>query len=425
MVLALCLLGSTVLAYGEAKALAPTLARGQAETYLRAFREYTRPEYGPPSKAVLEQLLDEHSSGGLRALTLLDPPHGVELAVGHPALSDRAEGLAPGQLHFESGRVLMVAPPPPLPPPPGAPPPPPDGTTAAPPRHPPAPHLGRGPGPPPLSPHPGQARLILEFEPLAAERLTTRAQVTLLFGIVASVLLVAAATVLWRLLLRGDRGRRLLEEQRQLARLGEMSSVLAHEIRNPLAAVKGHAQLLAEQTVADSRARERVDIVVEEVLRLERLTTDLLAFARSGTIDRQDAAPARILERAAERVDGGRIEIDVDEAPERWPLDGARMEQVLENLLRNAVQASAAGELITAAVTSNDDELIFAIRDRGPGIAPADRGRIFQPFHTTRTRGTGLGLAVAHRIVEQHGGRIEVTSPTGGGALFQVFVPQR
>jgi two-component system sensor histidine kinase HydH len=118
-----------------------------------------------------------------------------------------------------------------------------------------------------------------------------------------------------------------------------MSAVMAHEIRNPLASLKGHAQLLAEE-VPEGKPRARVNRVVDEAVRLERLTNDLLAFARSAEVKLAPVSPAELLAAAAAGVTRGRVQLDAAGAPALFPLDGPRMQRVLANLLDNAADAS-------------------------------------------------------------------------------------
>jgi two-component system sensor histidine kinase HydH len=265
--------------------------------------------------------------------------------------------------------------------------------------------------------------LVLEFEPIGVVELKRRALVGLWLSSGAAALLMSAALVLWQLGRRSDRMQAELAKQRHLATLGGMSAVLAHEIRNPLASLKGHAQLLAEKT-EDPKMGERVRRVVDEALRLESLTNDLLDFAKSGAVDRAPTSPAAILDAAVEATCPARVERSVAGAPDSWPLDAARMEQVLINLLENAMDATKNGQKVSAAVEARGRELVYVVRDRGPGVPPAERARIFEPFHTTKLRGTGLGLAVVRRIVELHGGRVEVDDAPGGGAEFRVRIPR-
>jgi two-component system sensor histidine kinase HydH len=163
--------------------------------------------------------------------------------------------------------------------------------------------------------------------------------------------------------------------------------------------------------------------VVREAVRLEQLTADLLSFVRSEQVDRRDVDPAGVLEAAVDEVGAERIAIDATSAPGRWPLDARLMQRVLANLLRNALQASPDGTA-EATLSAENGQLIFRVRDHGEGIASTERERIFEPFFTTRLRGTGLGLAVASRIVALHRGTITQTNHPDGGALFSVVIPR-
>jgi two-component system sensor histidine kinase HydH len=266
--------------------------------------------------------------------------------------------------------------------------------------------------------------IVIEFEPLVARQLSAQAARALGLGVLAAVGLTAVALLFSRQLLRREAAERRLEEQRRLAVLGEMSSVIAHELRNPLASLKGHAQLLAERLPADSRERSKAERIVLEAERLETLSGDLLDFSRSGPIDRTDADPAALLRAAADAVDASRIVLSAEGAPRRFPLDAERVRQALTNLLQNAVQASPAGAPASASVAAEGDLLVYTVSDRGAGIPAADVERIFEPFYTTRPRGTGLGLAVAQRIVHMHGGTLTAANRPDGGASFRVAIPR-
>jgi two-component system sensor histidine kinase HydH len=252
-------------------------------------------------------------------------------------------------------------------------------------------------------------------------RLEEASQRTLAIGSLSALAVVVLAAWVWRSTRRHQEMEREADQARHLAALGEMSAVLAHEIRNPLASLKGHAQLLAE--LADARTEGRVRRVIDEALRLERLTNHLLDFARSGTVQPVPTSPAEVLEVALRASAPERIEVDSGSAPATWSLDGARLEQVLINLLDNALQVTPADRKVTARVAAHDGELVFEVRDHGPGVPPDQRERIFEPFHTTKVHGTGLGLAVARRIVTLHGGSIEIEDAPTGGAIFRVRLP--
>lgn len=288
------------------------------------------------------------------------------------------------------------------------------------------------PGPPRRREPPGEMGIgfvTIEFEPVGTHELAQRALLGLWLAIAAAGLLTTAALILWRTGRRGEALRVQFEQQRHLASLGTLSAVLAHEIRNPLASLKGHAQLLLEkaQGAGDERALARTQRVVDEALRLEALTHDLLAFARSGSIRPVATEPGPWIQAIVAALPpewAHRCELELHQAPKSWLLDPDRMRQVLFNLIENALDATPAAERITVTVEQQADHLLLAVRDRGPGIPASARAEVFEPFHTTKQHGTGLGLAVARRLVALHGGEIVIGDAQGPGAIFQVRLPK-
>ncbi|MDE3216449.1 MAG: two-component sensor histidine kinase, partial [Gemmatimonadota bacterium] len=266
--------------------------------------------------------------------------------------------------------------------------------------------------------------LAVEFEPVVAEQLAGESMSTFVLSALIAAGLLGAAFMFWRLSAQQELAERRFEEQRRLSALGEMAGVMAHEIRNPLASLKGHAQLLAERMSGDHPDRRRVERVVHEAERLEALTTDLLDFVRSGPIDVKSADPAALVAAWAEEVAPGGLTVHAEGAPAAWPLDAARLRQAVTNVMRNALQATAPGTRPDVTVQERDGRLEIAVRDFGPGIAPGDEERIFAPFYTTRATGTGLGLAVAQRVAQLHGGTITAANHPGGGAVFRLTVPR-
>lgn len=226
---------------------------------------------------------------------------------------------------------------------------------------------------------------------------------------------------------------RSLQEQAEradrLKRLGEMAAGVAHEIRNPLNGIEGFASLLARDLPAESKHARWAQSVVDGVRDLNRTVSGLLEFTRARRIERRAVAPTVLaagcveLLRAEERP-GIVIELD-----DRWPggelaLDGPQVKQVLLNLLQNAVHALAerepSGGRVVLAVEPDGAGVVFTLDDDGPGVPPAERARIFTPFHTTREQGTGLGLAISLTIAQLHGGTIEIGDSPLGGARFTV-----
>ncbi|MDQ3365512.1 MAG: HAMP domain-containing histidine kinase [Myxococcota bacterium] len=263
-------------------------------------------------------------------------------------------------------------------------------------------------------------RVLIELEPVQAETLRSAVTVTLGIGALAAASLLGVAIVLVRREARRNAEDREREHERRLASLGEMSAVLAHEIKNPLASLKGNAQLLASMLPTGEKARLKAERVVDEAVRLEQLTNDLLQFVRTGAIRRNPTDPGALVRDAAASV-AGEITVDTSAAPRTWSLDQARIREVIINLVDNAV---AAGPPVHVTVRHADRALVIDIADRGAGIAEEDREKIFEPFFTGKTQGTGLGLAVVRRVIDLHGGRITVLANPGGGALFRAEIPE-
>ncbi len=223
-----------------------------------------------------------------------------------------------------------------------------------------------------------------------------------------------------------------LQERARLAALGQMAAGLAHEIKNPLGAIKGAAQLLAEEAPERRTSDEFVSIILEEVERLDRVVGSVLDYARPPPAQLGKVELGATIERTLAVVRSSReYQTRFTCALETSPLwvhaDPEQLKQVLINLLRNGAQAmSGEGEMEVTACRRSRGASSFieiAITDHGPGIPDTARGSLFVPFFTTKPTGTGLGLAITQRIVETMGGRIEVRSEIGVGATFTVVLP--
>ncbi|MDB4970530.1 MAG: multi-sensor signal transduction histidine kinase [Myxococcales bacterium] len=221
-----------------------------------------------------------------------------------------------------------------------------------------------------------------------------------------------------------------VQRAEQLAAVGRLAAGIAHEIRNPLAAISGSIELLSQtQTGEGAREnRELMSIVIREVERLNGLITELLEFARPRSMETQrlDAAATmaemlRVFEND-KRLGGARVELLADDAVE-VDADPAQLRQVVWNLLRNAAEA-APDQPIVVEVRGNGAFVKLTVRDRGPGISEEHRARLFEPFFSTKEGGTGLGLATVHRIIEEHKGSVEIDCPTGGGTAITVRLPR-
>lgn len=423
--LGLALLVASLAGYRSALSALPAVSRGQADALVNAAARTQWPT-GLWSESALDQVVEEEKDGGLRCIAAFDERLrtvtvvGQCLVSGEEALRQEIRSMKPTEVREAGERLRAIGQVPPGWP--GRPPGPDPGHR--PPRHVPGVRGDRrGPPPAPPGSRGRPAPLFVEFEPLLTRNLAQTAERNLLVGAAASFTLAVAALVLWRLSVRASRVQAAIQAEQRLAALGEMSAVLAHEIRNPLASMKGHAQLLVEQIPESERGHAKASRLVTEIRRLERLTSDLLSFVRARGIERSPVDPREPLRAAAEEL-GDAVDLQLDGAPSRWSLDAEAMRRALANLLQNAAQASPDGSVPTAAVRAEGSRLVYAVGDRGPGVPPHERARIFEPFHTTKTRGTGLGLAVTRRIVESHGGRIWVEDGPEGGALFRLELPR-
>ena len=231
---------------------------------------------------------------------------------------------------------------------------------------------------------------------------------------------------------------RRMQERDRLAALGQMAAGLAHEVKNPLGAIKGAAQLLAESPEdeeVDPTTREFVSIIIEEVDRLDRVVGSVLDYARPrgtsfGPFDLNAVARRTLQVIAQERRDECTIATDLASTLPPVHGDAEQLRQVLINLVRNAMQAMGGCGRVTVRTRerpSSPDSawrwVEVSVADEGPGISLDVQQSLFVPFFTTKEKGTGLGLAISQRMVEEMGGRIEVASQPGFGSTFTVILP--
>jgi PAS domain S-box-containing protein len=228
-----------------------------------------------------------------------------------------------------------------------------------------------------------------------------------------------------------------------LAAAGRMAVGLAHEIRNPLGAIRGAVQLLSHELGADSRLQEYTTVLLTEVDRVNRIIEMLLDLARPGAIRPVPLNLHQLLERVAllseESARGKGVTLVRRYDPSLPPIlgDEDRLVQVFHNLVRNALEAMTAGGHLTLTTKISLDALFgkvdlgggqrhmveAQVSDEGGGIADDVRAKIFDPFFTTKDHGLGLGLAICHQILEQHHGAIHVESERGRGTVVTCFLP--
>jgi signal transduction histidine kinase len=216
-----------------------------------------------------------------------------------------------------------------------------------------------------------------------------------------------------------------------LATLGELAAGLAHEIRNPLAGIAGVIELLGQELPESSPARDVWKDAKREVQQIQKILSDLLDYARPRPPHCQPGDLSRTAEQAVhlaqQQVFSRPIQISLYSAGGLAPVehDAPQIQQVLLNLLLNAVQAIEGTGRIDVRVEARGAFATVSVTDTGRGIDPSHLSMIFRPFFTTKGRGTGLGLSLAQRIAEGHGGRIQVASTPGKGSCFTLELPFR
>jgi signal transduction histidine kinase len=256
------------------------------------------------------------------------------------------------------------------------------------------------------------------------------------------VALLESLAIQIAVVIENSRQYRRMQERDRLAALGQMAAGLAHEVKNPLGAIKGAAQLLndpADGHRLEASEREFLGIILEEVDRLDRVVGSVLDYARPskgnpGLFNVNEAVKSTLRVMASERT---QCEITTELSDDLPPVraDAEQLRQVLINLVKNAVQAAAGRGRVTLrtrcrrpsqsaiSVSEPNAWVEIAVEDTGPGIGPQVLKNLFVPFFTTKDKGTGLGLAISQRIVEEMGGHIDVVSQPGAGSTFTVLLP--
>jgi two-component system sensor histidine kinase HydH len=229
----------------------------------------------------------------------------------------------------------------------------------------------------------------------------------------------------------------LLESQERLihserfAAVGEAAAYVSHEIKNPLMVIGGLAGQVERHLEQNPAAQEKLRIIQAEIRRLESFLGDLRDFLRPAPPCKQEVnlneviLEVKALMGEAAKEKGIAVEDRLESQLPRIAVDLNQFKQVLVNLFKNAVEATEPGGRITLSTSSQDEQVCFAIRDTGKGMPPEVRDKVFHPFFTTKEKGTGLGLAVIHKIITDHRGIIEVETTPGEGTTFTIRLPLR
>jgi signal transduction histidine kinase len=224
-----------------------------------------------------------------------------------------------------------------------------------------------------------------------------------------------------------------LVRKEQLAAVGELSAVIAHEVRNPLAIMKNAVSGLRRVTLGDADRATLLEILDEEADRLNRLVHDLLAYARPVTLRGQPAEVGELVQDVVHAAASGgashavEVRIDLSDGPPTVHCDRDLLGRALSNVVENALQAMPAGGTLTvtshAAALHGRDAIALLFRDTGEGMDTLVRSKARDPFFTTRASGTGLGLAIVERVIRSHGGELNIESRYGSGTIVEVILP--
>ena len=223
------------------------------------------------------------------------------------------------------------------------------------------------------------------------------------------------------------RSEKLLQEQAALARLGEMAAVVAHEVKNPIAGIRGALQVISSRMPQENRDRAVMGDIITRLDGLNSVVQDLLVFARPRELRTEPVDLAALLNSTIDLIRRdpifATIDVSVAGASGAVEADPAQCQMVFHNVLINAAQAMNGQGRVSVAIETADGQCRISIADAGPGMPPEVREHAFEPFFTTKSRGTGLGLPLAKRIVDAHGGRIQIETPPEGGTVISMVLP--
>jgi signal transduction histidine kinase len=222
-----------------------------------------------------------------------------------------------------------------------------------------------------------------------------------------------------------------LQRADRLKTLGEVAAGLAHEIRHPLASIRGALEIIDERSRPDSPEAEFSQLAMVEVSRLDHLVWEFLRYARPHEPELRSTSLHDVVERVSAllRVEAERANVTVKverlaDLPDMW-IDAQQIEQVLLNVTLNAIQASPRGACVRLCEQLADNDATIDVIDEGSGISGEHLFRIFEPFFTTREKGTGLGLAIASRMVMDHGGTLRIQDTSAQGTCVRISLPVR
>lgn len=222
-----------------------------------------------------------------------------------------------------------------------------------------------------------------------------------------------------------------VQKKEKLAVIGNLAAGVAHEVRNPLSSIKGYASHFKSLFAEDSENRAAAEVLVNETERLNRVITELLEISRPSDIKLQEVdiqtifdTTIRLIHSDVNQNSATEISIDIADNIKSISVDPDRFVQVLMNIYLNGIQAMPDGGVLATKVDSKSDQIVIAISDTGSGMTGETKRQIFNPYFTTKSTGTGLGMAIVHKIIEAHKGEIKVTSKKDEGTEITIYLPQ-
>lgn len=225
---------------------------------------------------------------------------------------------------------------------------------------------------------------------------------------------------------RETSSRKKLLQAENLASMGRSLAAVAHDMKTPLVLIGGFAKRILKKMDADDPARMKLTLIIKETEKMESMTKDMLDFSKPLALNRIKGNCNTILENSLAKVNEAalrkNVAIQYGFIPDMKEIyfDSLRLEQMVVNLVLNAVEASPAGSTVTVNLSQSSEGLVLDVEDKGCGIPFTKKHKVFDPFFTTKKEGTGLGLPIVKKIVEAHGWSLQILDNAGGGTIFRV-----
>lgn len=254
--------------------------------------------------------------------------------------------------------------------------------------------------------------------------------VEIVFYFALALLIGALVDREWRARRRQQEMRIQLERSQKLSLVGQVAAGVAHELKNPLASIKGAVEIISDDNTGESDRSEFKEILLREIKRMDGTVTEFLEFARPKATRIEEVDLSNLLQSSLRQVEPQAtkesIHITEEVAPAIIiPGDREKLHQLILNIVLNAIQASQPGAMVHVSLRRQGNQVEMEFRDSGRGMSPQDLERIFEPFYTTRASGSGLGLAIVKSIIEAHGGAIDIQSKVNAGTTVTVKLPRR